>query len=155
VTAHVDPRGTVVVAFRDRRAATAAERRLRQTGARGESVRFDGRSADPADTARHAAAGQAAARWALATTAVTLLVTLAVAVNGTIASSPLMAVGVTTALTGAPFAGALAGFTIATMRWSGGAVEVHADRRTRPGTIYLAVRTDDPAATRSVLLGNS
>ena len=107
---------------------------------------FDARTTDPVDTARHAAAGRAATLGAATTATCALAITFATALSGTIATSPTMAIGTTIAITGAPFAGALAGFSIAMHRWSSLPVTLHARHGASRHPVYVAVRRVKPRA---------
>lgn len=138
--------GIVVLSFPDRGTAARAFTELRREVDRRDIVAFDERSSDPADTARHVAAGRAAANSALVSAAVTFALTLAVALSGTIAASPTLAIGTTLAITGAPFAGALAGFAVAMHRWPAGPATVHAGHGASRRPFYVAVRSADPTA---------
>jgi hypothetical protein len=149
------PRTTVVVPYASPHLARRAARRLRGDLPGSARVVFDAEpTTDLADAAAHAGASQAAVRGAAIGIALSVIATAAVAVSPWMTTSLALALGAALALTGGPFAGGLAGFTIGLHRWTASEPTVvpwDGALLVRPA--FLAVRTDRPDVAATLLLG--
>lgn len=147
---------TVVVTYPNANQAGDAARRLRARRSIVRSVIFEGGlGVDLPEAAGHAAATRLAALGMLAAMATSAVATAGLMVSGWMAPEQVLALGAAITLTGAPFAGGLAGFTLGMHRWAGGESHVVPwDPATVRQPTVLAVRTAVPELVFDVLFGD-